>query len=137
MKKISLSFTEYILIVIVFISFLTMYFSQSIIDYFLNSNQILQNTQTEYQKISNLAKEIENLKFDISIFKNNFLQNVSTLPEFPLDTNQAFTFGKPNPFSGSYIVVPNSLQEVLGGIRQIDQTFASTTNIITASTTQR
>jgi hypothetical protein len=104
----------------------------------LSSNLVLEKTKQEFKYISDLYTSIDQIKFDTSIFKNSFFENINTLPEFPLNTNSRFIFGKPDPFSGSFIVAPNQEinQQVLGGIRSTEQTFASTTILTNTNATQ-
>lgn len=132
-KKIELNIRDIVILVILILTSLSLYFTDTILSYFNGSDEELSRSREVSQSIANLSVEIDKISIDTSVLNNPFLRSVTSLPVYQLDTNSPLIFGKTNPFVGSYVVVATSTNG-LGGIRYTNQTTASTTIITTTPT---
>jgi hypothetical protein len=131
MKTNSISVSEVLLGLLFIGCFVGLYFSDTFLAKFQEQNEVITKSQEEFQKLASLATSIDTITLDTSVLKSNFLQKLTPLPDFPLDTSSPLMFGKLNPFSGGFTLVATSSTSTLSGVRTSNQNFLGSTTIIT------
>lgn len=74
------------------------------------------NSQKVAKDTADLLLAVENISLDTSILSNPYLQNLTRLPDFPIDAKTLSNFGKANLFLGGFIVVPDTATSSVGGV---------------------
>jgi hypothetical protein len=107
-KKINITTRDLILTLIFVIAAALLFYSSYFIDMSIKSNQTLEDTRKIAKQIADITISIDKISLNTDILKTGFLKNVTSLPEFPVNSEGSFMFGKGNPFLGGYISVSSS-----------------------------
>lgn len=130
MKNKKINIITLIAIILFAASVYLIFNSENIIQKIIESNTISRDSKEQYKKIAQTILSIDSISLDTKIFSSPFFKKIETLPEFPIDVNSLFVFGKPDPFSGSYITGAVIQNGVVGGIRTISNTNAGSSSLI-------
>jgi hypothetical protein len=128
-SSLKFSSTEIISLIIALTIFISLFFSDTLIAKIVDANDAVKMSQTASKEIADLVLSLDKVSLDTKVLDSQFLNNVEPLPQFPLSTGQAFTYGKNNPFSGAYVVVPQVATGTTGGVIYSIQRATSTAGI--------
>lgn len=100
---------------LIFVLILTKDFVFEQIIVFTGSNEI-EESQRATAEITNLLLAVDKISFDTKILSSSYLQSLTSMPIFPIDSESLINFGKANPFIGNFILVNPSTTTAVGGV---------------------
>jgi predicted PurR-regulated permease PerM len=125
MKNINnLKFKDVLAGFILILALLLVYFGEDLVYKIKDSDTKVEESKKVSQDIAKLLNSLDTISLDISIFNTPHLQNLKQLPQFPLDANNPFNFGKLNPFTGGSINLNQTVAAtgtVVGGVQYAAQ----------------
>lgn len=120
MQKIDLklNFSTILGILFFVLIFFAILFKDSVFEFISSqgNSDAIENSQKVAKDTADLLLSVEKISLDTSILSTPYLQNLTHLPDFPIDAKTLSNFGKANPFLGGFIVVPDTATSSVGGV---------------------
>lgn len=133
-NKINLKFKDYIAILLFILAICIVYFSEMIIQKIQDMDSGIEDTQKVSQEIAKTVLSLDKISLDTTVLNTVFLQNIRSLPQFPLDLLSPSAFGKVNPFGGNFIIVaPQATSSAVGAVQYATQRDQGQTSVRTVN----
>ncbi len=97
----------------------------------------IQASRKASKDIADLLLSLDKISFDTKVLSSSYLQNLNTLPSFPIDARTLSNFGKANPFLGGFTVVTNTASSSVGGLIYSNQRSSTTAPITPVNSGRR
>lgn len=130
MQNLNLKFKDYIAILLIILSILMIYFSDTIIQRISEMDNSIDESQKASAEIAKLVLSLDKISLDTSVLNASYLMNVKTLPQFPLTLSGQGIFGKFNPFLGNIqISTPQATTTQVGAVQYATQRDAGQSSV--------
>lgn len=136
MKNVKIGFKEFLIIIILVVSFGLIFFVQDIAGFFNSSITQIEESRKASKEMSDLLIELDKINFDTTILDSSYFYTLNNIPNYPIDTNDS-SYGKANPFAGGFTVISSTPDtQTVGGIVTSTQRSDGQSNVRTVNVRQ-